>query len=92
MSKFADKIRDMLTVHEAYQTVFSSPQGQRVLRHILQNNFVMSPAHVAGDPHTSAMREGQRICAMQILRHFTRDHGEIQRQLTKMMEERDERT
>lgn len=74
-----------LQIHESYQAVFSTPDGQRVLEHMCRVAFVFKTTHVRGDSHESAFREGQRELAISILRHVCKDHGELQQMLQSQL-------
>ncbi len=49
-----------------YRSVFSSDAGKRVLRHLMNNNFVWAPTAEVDD-RTSAINEGRRIAVLSIL-------------------------
>lgn len=49
-----------------YRTAFSSDAGKRVLRHLMNNNFIWVPTSDP-DPQVSASNEGKRIVVLNIL-------------------------
>jgi hypothetical protein len=59
-----------------YHKVFGNPDGERVLRHIMNEGFVLSSTFVAGDPHQTAMNEGSRRLALSILKMAKIDQSE----------------
>ena len=76
-------LKDRIDLHESYVAVFSSPEGQRVLRHIMKVGGVLSPSFVQGDPHGTSFKEGQRHLALSIAKMYCRDTTE----LIKLIEE-----
>ena len=56
-----------------YRDVFETPQGQRVLQHLAEQNFVFKPTFVGGDPHQTALHEGQRRVVLSIMKFITID-------------------
>lgn len=84
--KFAD-IRNRIDVHSSYERVFRSPDGERVLRHIMRVGFVTSSTFVAGDPHATAMNEGSRRLALSILKFVCKDHASMIKQIEEGIED-----
>lgn len=80
-------IRDRLALHQSYQRVFSTPDGERVLRHIAKVGMLTSSSFVAGDPHQTSLNEGKRLLALSILKFVRRDHGTLVEQIEKGMEQ-----
>ena len=76
---FKRLIDSRVKLHESYQAVFGTPDGELVLQHILKHGHVFETSFVRGDPHETALREGERRLALSILRHVCRDHAEFQR-------------
>ena len=62
----------MNAVLKDYVLVFSSVEGQRVLRHIEFTSYVHESTAVAGDPYGTHFREGMRIGALNIKRRIER--------------------
>ena len=50
-----------------YKNVFSTPDGKKVLRDLMEFGGVMAQTHVPGDSHSSAFNEGQRRTVLRIL-------------------------
>lgn len=84
--KFAD-IRNRIDVHSSYERVFQSPDGHRVLRHLMKVGFVTSSTFVAGDPHATAMNEGSRRLALSILKFVCKDHNALVKQIEEGIED-----
>lgn len=82
-NKIKNNLRDRIRLHESYQVVFQSPDGEKVLRHIMKVGNVTKPSFVAGDPHSTAFNEGRRHLALSILRFVGKDH----KKLIQMIEE-----
>ncbi|MHA1567554.1 MAG: Bbp19 family protein [Alphaproteobacteria bacterium] len=50
-----------------FNAVFRDARARRVLYKILEWGHVYQPAHVAGDSHATAFRDGERNMALRIL-------------------------
>ncbi len=50
-----------------FSATFTDARAQRVLYKILEWGHVYQPAHVAGDSHATAFRDGERNLALRIL-------------------------
>lgn len=74
-------LEDRLRVQSAYHAIFSTPDGQLVLRHLMKVGHVTSPTFVAGDSHQTSFREGQRHLALSILRQVNKDQSELIKQI-----------
>lgn len=79
-----DKIRELrrrhrekVALHQSYQNVFTTPDGERVLRHLMKSGFVLSSTFVKGDPYATALNEGSRRLALSILRFVHKDHSAL---------------
>lgn len=70
-----------------YQQVFSTPQGEKVLKDLLQRHFVFSTTHVPTDPYTSAFQEGRRAVVTDILRYLHADLNHLEQQLEAVNEQ-----
>lgn len=60
-----------------YKQVFSTDQGKRVLMHLIRSNYVLSACYVDKDPHSSLVREGQRMAILNILTVLDIDEHEL---------------
>lgn len=56
-----------------YKELFSLPQGQTVLRHLIKTYHVLKPSFVPGDPNGTAYQEGQRSVVLSIMRWAGKD-------------------
>lgn len=79
MMKPFDKLREKLSINFAYQKVFETPEGRRVLAHIMRVGGVTKSSFVAGDPHMTSLNEGKRWLALSIARTALSDHQELQK-------------
>lgn len=77
MNRRRNKILDQINIHGAYKAVFSTPEGEEVLRHICKVGFIGRATRVKGDPEQSLENEGMRRLALSILRFAKKDHKEI---------------
>lgn len=76
------------TIKERYRVVFDSPDGRIVLMDICKNCFLLKSTHVPGDPHTSAIQEGARVVALNILGRLGYDYTEFIELAQKEQEEK----
>lgn len=75
--KLIQMVRSKQDVVEAYNRVFNSVDGQIVLMHILKNSYVLTSTFVRGDPHETALNEGQRRLALSIMRYANMDVNKL---------------
>ena len=68
-------------LREDYIAVFSTPVGQRVLRHICSKAFVLESTFVIGDPNATMLNEGSRRLALSIMRYVARNDQELQQKV-----------
>lgn len=68
-----------------YDTIFSTPEGKRVLADLAQRHGVFETVFVPGDPHHTAFREGKRSVVTDLLRYLNISIAELQ-QLEKLNE------
>lgn len=71
------KLLTKIEIHASYVRVFSTPDGERVLRHILSEGGAHKPTFVAGDPHATSFNEGKRTMALSIAKFALRDHNKM---------------
>lgn len=83
-------IQEKINRHSDYVVTFGSPQGKRVLTHILKHGYVLKSTFVAGDPQQTAKNEGMRILALSILNFVHADHSEMLKQLQQEVEQENE--
>lgn len=70
-----------------YRQTFHSPQGEKVLKDLIQRHFVFTTTHVPGDAYSSAFQEGRRAVITDILRYLQADLGFLQQQLETQNDE-----
>jgi hypothetical protein len=75
--KLVEMVRSKQDVVEAYNRVFNSVDGQIVLMHIIKNSYVLTSTFVRGDPHETALNEGQRRLALSIMRYANMDANKL---------------
>lgn len=80
------RIADMLHRHEDYKSTFDTPHGERVLRHLMRVSGVTGSSFVAGDPHATAFKEGQRHIVMSILKFTKKDTEALIKQIEEGLE------
>jgi hypothetical protein len=75
------KLGELISRHEDFQATFETPQGKRVLKYLMQKSGVVGNNFVAGDPHATSFKEGQRHIVMTILRGVNKDTTELIKQI-----------
>ena len=66
---------------KTYRQLFNTDEGKVVLRDLKLRNHVLSSSFVAGDPHDTSFREGQRSVVLTIMRMMEeKTNREIQQQ------------
>lgn len=68
-------------LHQAYRNVFSSPQGQAVLKDLYENCQMDSPTFVMGQPDASAWNEGRRSVFLFITKRMGTDPQELEQEI-----------
>ncbi|RMF55083.1 hypothetical protein D6745_03210 [Candidatus Woesearchaeota archaeon] len=66
---------------QAYKTVFSSPEGKKVLSHLMRSHGFYSTSFVEGDMFATAFNEGGRNVVMQILKKININLDELEKQI-----------
>ena len=74
-------------LRDSYRSVFDGPKGKEVLRHICKQGHVFEPTFVAGDPHLTSLREGERRLALSILKIVNKDFADLADSIEKGIEE-----
>lgn len=64
-------------LHDSYRAVFTTPDGEEILKHLCKIGYVFDTSYVVGDSHETAHREGQRRLVLSILRFVGRDPKDI---------------
>jgi hypothetical protein len=77
MRDMLSKVVDKIAIHASYTRVFSTPDGERILRHILKEAGAYKSTFVAGDPHMTSFNEGRRNMALSIAKFALRDHNKM---------------
>jgi hypothetical protein len=85
--RLIDRLRDRIHLHAAYIRVFDTPDGKLVLRHIMEQGFVLKTTFVAGDPHETSLNEGSRRLALSILKFANQDHNKLINQIEEATHE-----
>ena len=75
-----------LSIHRSYRAVFGTPEGERVLEHILKEGFAVKTTFVAGDPEQTMLNEGSRRLALSILRMAKVSSDDRIRQIEKELQ------
>ena len=70
-----------------YISVFSSPEGKRVLFHLMQTHGILGTCFVEKDSHQSAFKEGERNVVLRLLAILKQDPMKIQERIEENMKE-----
>lgn len=84
MNDDAMKAQDNLA--QSYQRVFSTPDGKKVLEHLMTCFHVRTIAK-GMDPYDTYFRDGQRSVVMHILGHLDLNLKEFRRKISSVQEE-----
>lgn len=68
-----------ISILKAYQSVFSGPLGDAVLKDLMANHGMLS-AHPA-DPHQMLLKEGERLVVLRILKKLNINVGELRERI-----------
>ncbi len=79
------RLKRRVKIHESYQSLFTTLEGQQVLEHICDVGFVFKTTHVSGDPYQTSLNEGKRMLALSILKFVKKDHKEVLNMLDKQI-------
>ena len=79
---FERKRQDQL----AYEAVFSTDMGRRVLDHMVRNGFILKPT-LGKDHDETMMNEGARRFVLSVLRKVHRGMDDYKRELERIMQE-----
>ncbi len=85
-----ENLRRRISIHASYVRVFETPDGQEVLQHICKEAHVFDTTFVAGDPYQTALREGQRMTALSILKFIGKDHSKMIEQIERNIQDEQE--
>ncbi len=77
LSRFKTVADRMSATRRAYQTVFSTPEGELVLYDLMTRCGVLETSQVNGDPHMVAFREGRRSVALDLINAMRWTEAEV---------------
>ena len=66
---------------KTYRQLFNTDEGKIVLRDLKLRNHALTTTFVAGDPHDTSFREGQRSVDLTIMRMMEEKTAEEMKQL-----------
>lgn len=82
-----DRRKRQIALQRDVKTLFGSEAGQRVLKHLAENNFAFQHTTVVGDPYLSAFNDGRRAVVLDLMRTLNVDEVAL---MKKLMEEEDD--
>jgi hypothetical protein len=68
-----------LAINAAYRAVFTSPEGERVLRDLMMRGGVLETSVVEGDAGLTHFKEGRRSLVLDIIAELRFTEGDILR-------------
>lgn len=71
------RLKQRLADARAYEQVFASPEGQRVLYDLLRAGGVLQTSLVPGDPQGTAFNDGRRSMALHIIDQLRWSEAEL---------------
>lgn len=86
VKELASSALGVAAIHASYRAVFTTPEGQRVLRHICKKAFVFDSTFCK-DPHEMAVREGHRALALAIMRYVGKDTEQLLKEIEQHNED-----
>lgn len=90
MRRLTQQVRDLLSRKRqdqiAYESVFKTDLGRRVLDHMIRNGFILKPT-LGRDHDETMMNEGTRRFVLSILRKVHRGMEDYTRELERVMQE-----
>ncbi len=84
---FKEILKSRARVHESYQSVFHSAEGQVVLNHMMKKFGVVTPSFVHGDPQATAFKEGQRHVVLTIMKFINKNQDELAAQIQEHIQD-----
>lgn len=87
LTNIRQRLMRRVTLHEAYQSVFSTEQGKQVLTHLVKEGYILKSTFVAGDPHRTSLNEGKRLLALSILKFVNKDHDGVIKQIEQEIQQ-----
>lgn len=81
-------IKRKIDVGASYKAVFETPDGQRVLQHLMRVGFVTSSTFVVNDPQQTALNEGSRRIVLSIIKKIGTDDSELIKQMEESLNEK----
>ena len=79
-------LEDRITLNRSYRQVFSSPDGEKVLQHLMKGCGLLDPKIIT-DPNLLLVRQGQQHIVLSILRTIGRDPNKIRKEIQQSMEQ-----
>lgn len=76
LRKFNLALQERRMLHADYVNTFSSPEGQRVLKHICKMGYVSGTTFNMINRDKTLLNEGSRLLALAILKHFGKQPAE----------------
>ena len=77
LDRFKSLIARLKGTKTAYHRVFTSPEGEIVLRDLLKRGGLLQVSAVAGDPHMTHYNDGRRSIVLEIVHQLRWSEGEM---------------
>jgi hypothetical protein len=88
-SDLIQRLKNRLRLHQAYKSIFNTPDGELVLEHLMRESGILSPK-ITVDFNSLLVKEGQKHIVLSILRILGRDVNKLTKQIQESMAHEDE--
>lgn len=78
-------LEDRLYLHGAYKRLFDTPDGKKVLYHLMRTGFIFDTTYVRNDPNATALNEGTRRMVLSIIRYLNKTPQQLIEELENQL-------
>jgi len=89
MADIVNKFLPFYGIRSSYKAIFESPDGQKVLKHLMHVGHMDATTYVPGDPNETAHREGARRFILSILNQLRMNLSDIKNNLEEIADDED---
>jgi hypothetical protein len=91
LSDRLSRLRERLGIVQSYRRVFDTPDGKRVLHHLMKEGFITRSTFVAGSEHETALNEGTRRMVLSILRMAYKNESTLLQEIEQVQQQEERR-
>lgn len=84
-----ERLSDRLHLVKAYQSIFNTPDGEIVIRHLMRECGLLKPK-ITTDTNILLIRQGEQRIVLSMLRIIGKDQHSITKMIQESMEKEDE--